>query len=35
MLIYKFSNPNKIKFAKAVLKIELLDFFAEGVNFFP
>ena len=32
---YKFSNPNKIKFAKAVLKIELLDFFAEGVNFFP
>ena len=30
---YNFSNPNKIKFAKAVLEIELLDFFAEGVNF--
>ena len=30
---YKFSNPNKIKFAKAVLEIELLDFFPEGVNF--
>ena len=30
---YKFSNPNKIKFVKAVLEIELLDFFTEGVNF--
>ena len=30
---YKFSNPHEIKFAKAVLEIELLDFFTEGVNF--
>ena len=30
---YKFSNPNKIKFVEAVLEIELLDFFTEGVNF--